>query len=150
WSSDVCSSDLRERISDMNKKWMVVIISVLLLAVVIGVGGKVYMDKRAEQKEAEKIEAERMSVEALKNTFENIESVEFKKRGYDRKTGIYRMTVKITSEKEKLLEFYYEFSINHPNKISAWEVIYERNVQIEGKTKQKFKVTYTDGSKKFI
>lgn len=134
----------------MNKKWMVVIISVLLLAVVIGVGGKVYMDKRAEQKEAEKIEAERMSVEALKNTFENIESVEFKKSGYDRKTGFYSMTVKMTSDNGKFVEFYYEFSVNHPNKISAWDVIDERNVQIEGKTKQKVKVTYTDGSEELI
>ena len=45
------------------------------------------MDKRAEQKEAEKIEAERMSVEALKNTFENIKSVEFEKSGYNEMTG---------------------------------------------------------------
>src|SRR5699024_12753149 len=38
--------NVRERISDMNKKWMVVIISVLLIAVVIGVGGKMYMEDR--------------------------------------------------------------------------------------------------------
>lgn len=52
---------IRERDNDMNKKWLVFIISFLLVAAIIGAGGKMYMDKRAEQKEAEKIEAERMS-----------------------------------------------------------------------------------------
>src|SRR5699024_11560860 len=68
--------NVKERISDMNKKWMVVIISFLLLVVLIGVGGKMYMDKRAKQKEDEKIEIERKSVEALKERYANIRSEE--------------------------------------------------------------------------
>ena len=61
----------------MKKKvWLIIIIGLLI---VIGVGGKVFMDNQRdrevtqEQKvEAEKIEAERMSVVALKNTFADI------------------------------------------------------------------------------
>lgn len=64
----------------MKKIWVVVIISFLLVIAIIGTGGKMFIDKRAEQKEAEKIEAERMSVEALKNTFKDIKSVEIEKR----------------------------------------------------------------------
>src|SRR5699024_2804032 len=72
-----------ERIRDMNKKWMIVIISLIFIVALIGVGGKMFIDKRAEQKEAEKIEAERMSVEALKNTFKNIQEVKFKHTTYE-------------------------------------------------------------------
>ena len=58
----------------MKKKvWLLIVIGFL---VVIGIGGKVFMDNqkdrevtREQKVEAEKIEAERMSVVALKNTF---------------------------------------------------------------------------------
>lgn len=49
----------------MKRNLVFIIIGFLLI---IGIGGKVYLDKKAERKEAEKIEAERMSVVALKNT----------------------------------------------------------------------------------
>src|SRR5699024_4165700 len=76
-----------ERIRDMKKILMFVINGFLLIVAVIGVGSKIYIDKRAEQKEAEKIEAERMSVEALKNTFEDIKSVKIEKDGYNEMTS---------------------------------------------------------------
>src|SRR5699024_1177770 len=95
-------------------KWLAFIISFLLVAAIIGAGGKMYMDKRAEQKEAEKIEAERMSVEALKNTFEDIKSVEFEKSGYDAMTGAYGMFVKMTNKEGKTVSFTYNYEKNKP------------------------------------
>src|SRR5699024_12770485 len=62
------------------------------------------MDKRAEQKEAEMIEAETMSVEALKNTFEDIKSVEFEKSGYNEMTGSYRMFVQMTNQSNEFVK----------------------------------------------
>src|SRR5699024_12773500 len=98
---------MRERIRDMNKKWMIVIISLIFIAALIGVGGKMYIDKREEQKEAEKIEAERMSVEELKNTFENIKSVEIEKSGFDKKKGAFDVLVKMTNQKNESVNFCY-------------------------------------------
>src|SRR5699024_7564566 len=93
----------------MKKILMFVIISFLLVAAIIGAGGKIYMDKRVEQKEAEKIEAERMAVEALKTIYGGIESVEIERSGYDFMTGAYSIFVKMTNQKGKTVRFRYTF-----------------------------------------
>ena len=134
----------------MNKKWMIVIISFLLMAAIIGAGGKIYIDKRAEQKEAEEIEVERMSVEALKNTFEDIKSVEFEKSGYNNMTGYYSMNVIMTNKDEEYVRFDFMFSPNHPNEIDGWGVKDKENVQKEGRTKSKVEVIYTNGSEEEV
>jgi len=123
----------------MNKKWMGVI-SVLLLAVVIAVGGKVYMD---EQKEAKKIEAERMSVEALKNTFADIKSVEFKKSAYNRMTGSYRMFVQMTNQSGKSVEFSFSYSKKTPEQTGGY-MLENEELQVEGVTTNKVQVTYSN------
>src|SRR5699024_12152819 len=97
----ITDKNVRERMSDMNKKLMVVIISLLLLVVLIGVGGKMYMDKRAKQKEDEKIEIERKSVEALKERYANIKTVEIEKTAYNKMTGAYSLYVKMTNDKSE-------------------------------------------------
>src|SRR5699024_5460795 len=96
----------------MNKKWMIVIISFLLMAAIIGAGGKIYMDKRAEQKEAEKIEAERMSVEALKKTFKDIKSVEFINTDYHAMTGSYFMLVEVKNIEDDIAKFDYSYELD--------------------------------------
>src|SRR5699024_1583330 len=103
---------IRERDNDMNKKWLVFIISFLRVTDIIGAGGKIYMDKRAEQKEAEKIEAERMSVEALKNTFENIKSVEFINTDYHAMTGSYFMLVEVKNIEDDIAKFDYSYELD--------------------------------------
>src|SRR5699024_10208931 len=107
-------------------------------------GGKVYMDKKEERKEAEKIEAERMSVEALKNTFADIKSVEFEKSRYNVMTGYYGMNVKMTNIKGECVSFGFMFAPNHPDEIDGWGVKDKENVQKEGKTQGQ--VIYTNGS----
>ena len=89
-----------------TKKGLFIVIAILLI---IGLGGKMYMEKQKEQKEAEKIEAERMSVIALKNTFADIESVEIKKSGFDKKTGAFDVFVKMTNQKNESVNFSYTY-----------------------------------------
>src|SRR5699024_5243772 len=93
----------------MNKKWMVVIISLLLLVVLIGVGGKMYMDKRAKHKEDEKIEIGGKPVEALKERYANIKTVEIEKTAYNKMTGAYSLYVKMTNDKRESVNFSYTF-----------------------------------------
>lgn len=103
----------------MNKKWMIVI-GLLFVVAIVGIGGKIYMDKRADQKEAEKIEAERMSVEALKNTFKDIKLVEFEKSGYDTMTGAYGMFVKMTNKEGQTVSFTYNYEKNKPKETRGY------------------------------
>src|SRR5699024_8016400 len=101
---------MRERIRDMNKKWMIVIISLIFIVALIGVGGKMFIDKRAEQKEAEKIEAERMSVESLTNTIKNIQEVNIKHNTYEEMAGVYFRTIKMINKYNQQVEFRYSSS----------------------------------------
>lgn len=128
----------------MKKKWMIVIIGLLLIIAVIGVGGKTYMDKRAEQKEAEKIEVERMSVKALKNTFADIKSVEFEKSDYNTMTGDYMMVVIMTNSNGDDVRFNYLYTTNRPKEIGSWKVVDKENVQKKGITDHKVDVVYSN------
>ena len=104
------------------------------------------MDKRADEKEAEKIEAERMSVEALKNTFENIKSVEFEKTGYNEITGSYGMMVKMKNMKDETAVF--DFSYTEGTEIiTSYKVVDEHGVQQEGKTINVVEIVYSNGEK---
>src|SRR5699024_720493 len=134
----------------MNKKWMIVIISFLLMAAIIGAGGKIYMHTRAEQKEAEKIEAERMSVEALKNTFENIKSVEFINTDYHAMTVSYFMLVEVKNIEDDIAKFDYSYeldqsSTNENEKITSYGVVDEDGVQKKGTTSSTVQVVYSNG-----
>lgn len=131
----------------MKKKWVFIVIGLLLVA---GIGGKMYMDKREEQKEAEKIEAERMSVVALKNTFAGIKSVEIEHADYNVMTGIYDFYVKMTNINGESVRFDYSFATNNPNEIGSFGVVDKEKVQIKGKTKTKVKVIYTNGNKEEV
>src|SRR5699024_396702 len=119
----------------MRKILLFVIIGLLLIVTAIGVGGKIYIDKRAEQKEAEKIEAEKMSVEELKNTFGDIKSEEFEKSGYNEMTGSYIIFVQMTNKSDE----YVKFSVSYwmqLNEIASYGVE-NRKIQVKGVTKNK-------------
>lgn len=126
----------------MNKKWMVVIISLLLLVVLIGVGGKMYMDKRAKQKKDEKIEIERKSVEALKERYANIKTVEIEKTAYNKMTGAYSLYVKMTNDKSESVNFSYTFWEKREEIGAAG--LENEEVQVKGVTKDKVRVIYSN------
>lgn len=130
----------------MNKKWLYVLVG-LLLTIIISIGGKVYMDNRENQKEADMIEAERLSVQALKNTFADIQAVEFDKSSYNNITGYYSMNVKMTNREEESVQFSFMFTTNQPDEIDGWVVKDKKNVQKEGETTDEVKVIFSNGSK---
>lgn len=130
----------------MNKKWLYVLIG-LFLTIIISIGGKVYMDNRENQKEADMIEAERLSVQALKNTFADIQAVEFDKSSYNNITGYYSMNVKMTNREEESVQFSFMFTTNQPDEIDGWVVKDKKNVQKEGETTDEVKVIFSNGSK---
>jgi len=139
-----------ERIRDMKRILMFVTIGFLLIVALIGAGGKIYMDKREEQKEAEKIEAERMSVEALKNTFEDIKSVEFINTDYHAMTGSYFMLVEVKNIEDDIAKFDYSYeldqsSTNKNEKITSYGVVDEDGVQKKGTTSSTVQVVYSNG-----
>jgi len=130
----------------MKKKWVTVIIGLIFIVALIGAGGKMFIDKRAEQKEAEKIEAERMSVEALKNTFKDIKSVEFEKSGYNEMTGSYAMIVKMKNMKDHTAKFDFSYT-EGIEKITSYKIVDEQGVQQEGDTTDVVKIVYSNGEK---
>lgn len=70
----------------MKKKWMIVIISILLLTVVIGVGGKVFTTSQKEGKVEKKIEkqiAEEFSTKYLAPDSKDVNEVVFYKEPVD-------------------------------------------------------------------
>src|SRR5699024_3069255 len=134
-----------ERIRDMKKILMFVIISFLLVAAIIGAGGKIYMDKRVEQKEAEKIEEERMTVEALKKKYADIESVEIEKSDYNFMTGAYSIFVKMTNQKGKTVRFRYTFWKD--KKELGTIGVKDREIQVYGVTTNKVQIIYSNKEK---
>ncbi|MBO1915074.1 hypothetical protein J4G37_60885, partial [Microvirga sp. 3-52] len=85
----------------MNKKLLII----FGLLIVIGIGGKVVMDNQKDAKvqsnvqpTAEKIETEKLAVEALKNTFADIKSIEFEESVLNEMTGVYAMYVKMRNQ----------------------------------------------------
>src|SRR5699024_6096801 len=121
---------------------MFVIIGLLLIVTVIGVGGKIYIDKKAEHKEAEKIKAEKMWGEALKNTSEDIKSAEFEKSGYNEMTSSYRMFVQMTNQSNEFVKFSYSYWMQS-NEIGSYGVE-NRKIQVKGVTKNKIHVMYSN------
>ena len=105
------------------------------------------MDNREKQKEADMIEAERLSVQALKNTFADIQAVEFDKSSYNNITGYYSMNVKMTNREEESVQFSFMFTTNQPDEIDGWVVKDKKNVQKEGETTDEVKVIFSNGSK---
>jgi len=129
----------------MNKKWIIVIISFLLMAAIIGTGGKIYMDKRTEQNEEEKIKIEKKSIEALKERYANIKSVEIIESSIDKKTGAFDINIKMTNKENESVDFTYPFWVEE-NEIGAILAV-DRNIQVKGQTTNKVQVTYSNKEK---
>ena len=53
----------------------------ILLIVILGIGGKVYMDKREVQRQKDLLAVEKQSVKVLKNTFADIKEVKINEAG---------------------------------------------------------------------
>src|SRR5690625_2291088 len=120
----------------MKRKWIVFLCLLLII-----IGGKLYMDNRAAQKEADLIEAERMSVIALKNTFQDIKSVEFLYTSYEPIPDGYFFVVRMSNHQWETAEFRYSF-FKKDKKLMNYLIVDQHGVQLEGKTIGKVHVTY--------
>ena len=131
----------------MDKKiWLFVVLGLLL---VVGIGGKVFMDYQKDREDTREqkveealIEVERMSVVALKNRYADIQSVEFEKSVYDEMTGTYGMFIKMTNQKMESVSFRYSFW-KESGKIGL-NVVKDREVQVRGVTTNKVLVIYSN------
>ncbi|WP_238046497.1 hypothetical protein [Enterococcus mundtii] len=125
------------------KRQMLIGITVIISLVMIGIGGKVYIDKREERKAQELLMAEKESVQALKNTFADIVEVKIEDTAYNNMTGSYRMFLTMKNIKDQSVYFSYGFG-KHSQEIGDYGII-DSHIQIEGVTNTKVKVTYSNG-----
>ncbi|WP_062805428.1 hypothetical protein [Enterococcus pernyi] len=124
-----------------TNKQLVIGMAVLISLVMIGIGGKVYMDNREERKAQELLIAEKESVQALKNTFADIAEIKFEGSAKNDMTGSYRLFVTMKNLKGQSVYFSYGFW-KESNKLGELGVE-DRVIQIKGITKNKIRVIYT-------
>ncbi|MFC0234479.1 hypothetical protein ACFFIF_10785 [Vagococcus entomophilus] len=106
------------------------------------------MDKRAEHSKKESIEVERQSVNALKNTFENIKEVKVEKSVYDKITGSYGMFVTMKNNKNQSVYFTYTFWKKTGENDGIG--IEDREIQKKGITQAKITVIFSNGDEEII
>ncbi len=81
----------------------------ILLIVILGIGGKVYMDKREVQKQQDLLAVEKQSIKVLKNTFADIKEVKIEKSARNEMTGSYRIVILMTNKQDQSIYFSYSF-----------------------------------------
>ncbi|EMF0314711.1 TPA: hypothetical protein QFN12_000395 [Enterococcus faecium] len=120
----------------------------ILLIVILGIGGKFYMDKREAQRQKDLLAVEKQSVKVLKNTFADIKEVKIEQFEKNDMTGIYEALITMTNTEGKAVYFDYSFT-KESNEIDGYGVENEE-VQKEGITVDEIIVIYTDGSEEKV
>ena len=123
-------------------------IAVLISLVMIGIGVKVYMDKREERRAQELLAVEKQSVQALKNTFADIAEVKFEGSAKNDMTGSYGLFVTMKNTKGQSVYFSYGFWKENDD-IGDYGLENEE-VQKVGITTEKIKVIYTNGKEEIL
>lgn len=124
------------------------LVIILLIISCLGIGGKLYMDKREEQKEKDLLAVEKQSVKVLKNTFMDIAEIDIERTGYNSMTGSYRILVTMKNMEGKQVDFSYGF-VKDSKEIDTY-VLSDREVQKKGITKNNIKVIYSNGEEEEI
>lgn len=132
----------------MNKKGIRMGILLILGIILIGIGGKVFMDKRAEQKEQDLLAVEKQSVKVLKNTFADIKEVKFHEAGKNEMTGSYNIIITLINVEGNAVDFDYSFW-KEPNEIGSYTILNE-NIQKTGKTNHKIHGIYSNGEEELV
>ncbi|WP_375148407.1 hypothetical protein [Enterococcus mundtii] len=126
-----------------TNKQLVIGMAVLISLVMIGIGGKVYMDNREERKAQELLAVEKQSVQVLKNTFADIAEVKFERSAKNDMTGSYGLFVTMKNTKGQSVYFSYGFWKENDD-IGDYGLENEE-VQKVGITNEKIKIIYTSG-----
>ncbi|EGP4766772.1 hypothetical protein EFL02_08725 [Enterococcus faecium] len=120
----------------------------ILFIIILGIGGKVYMDKREVQRQQDLLAVEKQSVKVLKNTFADIKEVKIEKSARNEMTGSYRIVILMTNKQDQSIYFSYSFW-KERNEIGSYGIVDEKK-QKEGNTLNKVKVTYSNGNEESI
>ncbi|EGP4755124.1 hypothetical protein HQ964_11680 [Enterococcus faecium] len=120
----------------------------ILFIIILGIGGKVYMDKREVQRQKDLLAVEKQSVKVLKNTFADIKEVKIEKSARNEMTGSYRIVILMTNKQDQSIYFSYSFW-KERNEIGSYGIVDEKK-QKEGNTLNKVKVTYSNGNEESI
>ncbi|EGP4722507.1 hypothetical protein EGW26_00630 [Enterococcus faecium] len=120
----------------------------ILFIIILGIGGKVYMDKREVQRQKDLLAVEKQSVKVLKNTFADIKKVKIEKSARNEMTGSYRIVILMTNKQDQSIYFSYSFW-KERNEIGSYGIVDEKK-QKEGNTLNKVKVTYSNGNEESI
>lgn len=125
----------------MKRKWLILLIGLVLLSVC---AGKLYINNQKELQQKKTNEAERMSVVKLKETFAGIESVKFNIAHNQGIQDGYTMDVSVTSEtndNSSTLRFTYWWKSQIISDIG-----YTKGTTLtKGVTLEKVNVTYLNG-----
>ncbi|WP_165005105.1 MULTISPECIES: hypothetical protein [unclassified Enterococcus] len=120
----------------------------ILMIITLGIGGKVYMDKREAQKQQDLLAVEKQSVKVLKNTFADIKEVKIEKSARNEMTGSYRMFVTMINKHNESVYFTYGFW-KERNELGDYGVENE-SIQKEGSTVNKIRVIFSNNKEEYI
>jgi hypothetical protein len=117
------------------------ILLIVILIIIIGIGGKWYMDAKVKE---ENIEIEKLVGIAIKNTFKDIGSVKIvENKGKNNATGSYMLVISMENKEKKKVDFNVIY-VKGEKRIENYG-IRNREVQKEGTTNNKITLTYSDG-----
>ena len=120
----------------------------ILLIVILGIGGKVYMDKREVQKQQDLLAVEKQSIKVLKNTCADIKEVKIEKSARNEMTGAYRMFVTMINNHDESVYFTFGFW-KERNELGDYGVE-NKSIQKEGITVNKIRVIFSNNKEEYI
>src|SRR5699024_11500181 len=93
-----------ERGNVMNKKRMFVIVTFLLIAAIIGVSGKVYVDKKEEKHEST-LRVQKNLARFLVRNYEGVKKIEFSKFSKTKGLGYTSWSVTVYVNEDNIISF---------------------------------------------
>ncbi len=117
------------------KKKILIILGIIAIFIIIGVAGKIYMDKREEKKAQDLLDVERQSVMVLKDTFADISELKFNTSATNNMTGSYGMHITMKNDAGKEVSFSFTFW-KEINELGSY-IVNDRAVQKKGLPKLK-------------
>lgn len=130
-------------------KWVISIFAITML-LMIGIGGKMYMDndkkKYDAQQMSEIVEMEKIAAKQIKNTFLEIEEIKFLNNYSENKiTGFTIVDVQVTTIYGKTSNFDISMSLNN-NTNDKYSGSGENPKLQEGRTEGRVKIFYSNGN----
>lgn len=127
----------------LKRKWWLLS---LVVALALSIGGGIYLTNQKDEKKEDLIAVERQSAKALKNSFENVRSLEFiENKGKNDNTGSYMFIVSMENQQQQKTEFNIIY-VEGETKLENYG-LRDESIQKEGITTTKINVLYSDGKR---